>query len=425
MKIVKLQAENFKRISAVTIEPSGAAVVVGGRNAQGKSSVLDAIESALCGGKAAPADPIKHGAKSARVVVETDTGLTVTREFSGKGSRLKVQAKDGAAYGSPQTMLDELIGSVSFDPLKFARMKPDKRAETLRQLSGVDTSDLEAKRAGVFAERTDVNRDLKAARNRLDAAPHHEDAPAELVSVSALSADLSAAVEHNAVCDAANVDAEAAQAGEAAWLKRYELKKAELAEAKAGLKKVEETATKLAKAAQSLKRLDVAPINDAIASAEDVNAMVRDNKAHEALAFEVDAAGETAEALTDRLSEIDEQIAAMTAAAKYPIKGLSVDADGVSYNGVPFEQASDAEQISICVAIGLALNKELKVLRVRDGSLLDDESLALVVKLAEDAGAQVWIERVGDGEECTVVIEDGSVSMPGKWDNADLMGEDC
>jgi hypothetical protein len=173
--------------------------------------------------------------------------------------------------------------------------------------------------------------------------------------------------------------------------------------------KAEALAARLRKKASAMTCQDITPINEAIASAEEVNTKVRDNKAHEAITFEVDAAGEAAEALTDKLGEIDEQIAAMTAAAKYPIDGLSVDADGVVYKGAIFDQVSDAERIEVCVAIGLALNKELKVLRVRDGSMLDDESLALVIKLAEEAGVQPWIERVGKGGECTHIIEDGAL----------------
>lgn len=49
MKIVKLTAENIKRLKAVEITPTGALVEVTGKNGQGKSSVLDAIWWALAG----------------------------------------------------------------------------------------------------------------------------------------------------------------------------------------------------------------------------------------------------------------------------------------------------------------------------------------------------------------------------------------
>jgi hypothetical protein len=46
---------------------------------------------------------------------------------------------------------------------------------------------------------------------------------------------------------------------------------------------------------------------------------------------------------------------------------------------------------------------------VRDGSLLDENSLNLLAGLARDFDGQVWIERVGEGDESAVIIEDGMV----------------
>jgi hypothetical protein len=97
------------------------------------------------------------------------------------------------------------------------------------------------------------------------------------------------------------------------------------------------------------------------------------------------------------------------AAAKFPVDGLSFDETGVTFGGLPFEQASSAEQLRISVAIGIALNPKLKVLLIRDGSLLDADSLKLVAEMAADSDAQVWVERVDDTRKVGVVIEDGSV----------------
>ena len=48
MKIIELHAENFKRLRVVQFEATGSGVIeVGGQNAQGKTSTLDAIPAAL------------------------------------------------------------------------------------------------------------------------------------------------------------------------------------------------------------------------------------------------------------------------------------------------------------------------------------------------------------------------------------------
>ena len=50
IKINKLEIENVKRVKAVKVEPSqNGLTVIGGRNKQGKTSVLDAIAWALGG----------------------------------------------------------------------------------------------------------------------------------------------------------------------------------------------------------------------------------------------------------------------------------------------------------------------------------------------------------------------------------------
>jgi hypothetical protein len=59
--------------------------------------------------------------------------------------------------------------------------------------------------------------------------------------------------------------------------------------------------------------------------------------------------------------------------------------------------------------MGFAQNPGLKILLVRDGSLLDENSLNLLAQLARDFDGQVWIERVGEGDESAVIIEDGVV----------------
>ena len=50
MKITSLQIENVKRVKALRLEPSPQGLtVIGGKNRQGKTSVLDAIAAALGG----------------------------------------------------------------------------------------------------------------------------------------------------------------------------------------------------------------------------------------------------------------------------------------------------------------------------------------------------------------------------------------
>jgi len=96
--------------------------------------------------------------------------------------------------------------------------------------------------------------------------------------------------------------------------------------------------------------------------------------------------------------------------SKLPIQGLTFDSDTLYYNDIPFtDQSSSAEQLRVSVAMGFAINPQLKILLIRDGSLLDSDNLKMIAEMAEKEGGQLWVERVGEGKECQVIIEDGKV----------------
>jgi septal ring factor EnvC (AmiA/AmiB activator) len=141
---------------------------------------------------------------------------------------------------------------------------------------------------------------------------------------------------------------------------------------------------------------------------EAVNERVRQKKARAALAGELAAAESEASKLSAEIEAIDGQKAAVLDEASFPVPGLGFGERGVTLNGLPLDQASAAEQLRVSMAMGLALNPKLPVVLIRDGSLLDAKSLALVSAMAEAAKAQVWLEVVGKGG-VGVVIEDGQV----------------
>jgi DNA repair exonuclease SbcCD ATPase subunit len=408
--ITKLEIENFKRLSAVSITPDGSTVVLGGKNAQGKSSVLDAIQAALGGVKHSPQDPIKHGTKGARVVLETEA-LVVSRKWTAKGSQLEVKGKDGSRFSSPQQMLDELWSSLTFDPSRFARMKPPEQAETLRQLVGLDFSQEDAKRQEYYDKRTDVGRELRRLQGAIEKMPEvPAGTPDTEYSVEELNEELERRIQHNRQVATKEVELTRKRDRATATIREIEATRARLEQLEKDLAQINAEGMALRAEVDAFDRADEDEARQHLMNAAKVNSAVRAKSERAKLEAELDAAMEQSEELTRKIELIDEVKAKAAAEAKYPIDGLELHDGQVTFEGVPFEQASQAQRLRVSVAMGLALNPELKVLLVRDGSYLDSEGLRIVSEMASAAGGQVWIERVSDdGKGCTVVISDGAV----------------
>lgn len=411
MRIVELYAENVKRLRAVSITPDPTVQVIGGRNAQGKSSVLDAIWLALGGGQASRAitRPVRDGEDHATVALDLGD-LRVTRSWSAAGkSTLRVEAADGARYSSPQAILDRLVGSLSFDPLAFTRLPARQQREALLDLVDldVDLDELEAQRAALYAERTQVGRRGKT----LGEVAVDENLPERETPVSDVLVELRGAQEHNRaldILDSARRDAQnalSAALDAVAGLERaLSDARGEVSRARANLDDAERA---LARAGDPV---DIAPIEQRLSTVEDENGRIRANNAARTRAAEVAALRRRYQDLTDRIASIDASKARALASAEFPVEGLGFDDAGVTYRGVPFSQASSAEQIRVSVAMAMALNPELRVLRIMDGSLLDSEAMAAIREQVGGSGFQVWIERVGDADAGAVVIEDGRVA---------------
>lgn len=432
MKIVKLTVENIMRVSAVEIEPTGNVVVIGGNNGAGKSSVLSAIVMALGGKDHAVEQPVRAGEERGRIVVDLGD-IAVERVFLAGGStRLVVRATNGAVFPSPQGMLDALVGKLAFDPLAFARAKEKEQAETLRRIVGLDTSKVDQERAATFAKRTETNRELERQRGLLAMmkepppdTPDNEPDPAELVRQRDALQRRNAARQEVIVApsraSAARVQAEqrrdAAREDIDRLANALELAKNELGRRETDLQRAQAAYDDAVVASQKAvaELEDSGDLDTRIASCQATSAAVRLKQARAQAMAVIDVVKASADALTATIESCDETRRKMIAELQFPVPGLAFadDGGGVKLNGLPFSQASSAEQLRASVAIGMALNPKLRVMIVRDGSLLDDNGLKLLGELAAAADAQVWVERVGRGQEVAFLIEDGHIAERG------------
>ena len=412
MKIIKLASSNIKKLHAVEIQPDGSLVIIGGKNDAGKSSVLDSIQMALdLAGCDIPV-PIRTGAKKGEINIDLGD-LKVKRTFTPSGSTLVVTNKEGLVHKSPQAILDALTGKLSFDPLEFARMDSKKQLDTAKELVGLDFAKDDMERKIFYDERTQVNREIKALEGRVAALPDVE-GPEEEVSVLSLTEKLGQRAQTN------NSNKEKRESlvnscltlGKAKAVLDELKRQVEIAETNVAY--LEKNHLEFESQVNSLVDLDVESVKEEIRTVEANNQKARDKKQRTDLKAQLKAKKDEGDNLTSKMEEIDARKAMLIGAAEFPIEGISFDENGVLYNGVPFKQEGMAGQIRVSVAMGLAMNPKLKVILIRDGSLLDADNLAMVAQMADEAGAQIWLEKVTeDGKEASVVIEDGMVKKDG------------
>jgi hypothetical protein len=411
MRIERLRAVNVKRIEEIDLLPGEAAlIIVGGNNGAGKSSVLDSIYMTVGGAAAVPDRPIRDGQEEAFVEVDLGEWVATRRWTHNDSGDLTVRNKEGDRKSKPQSWLDGLVGPLSFDPLDFTRMKPAEQATTLRTLVGLDTSDLDNAKARAYEERTGVNRMVKNLEARMLATPAFgADVPDEPISVADLSGRLAKAMEQNqerSLAEAAIANAKRTISG---CVAKVEALRRELQAEETRLSGLQKMLTDQEAKLNLTTSVDVAPIRAAISGAEQTNVKVRAKKERAILAAELSSQKAASDELTKHIAEFDTEKGKRLAEAAFPVPELSLDGETITYQGVPFAQCSDAEKLRVSLAMGIALNPTLKVILIRDGSLLDHDSLRIVEEMAVAAGIQVWLERVGTDGPVTYVIEEGRV----------------
>lgn len=420
-QLAKLTIENIGVIRAAVVAPEGSLLRVGGDHGSGKTTLQRAIGIGLFGKRWAPAEPIRDGADEGKIVLDLGAGLVATRKLRRKdGGGYSIQTtvtEDGEPQNGAQGILDKLYSERTIDPLGFVRLKPADRIETLKGLVGIDWTEADARRQALYDERTGVNRDVDRLTHELQALPPCEDAPTQHTDTVALVAEQRKVREHNAIGEGLREqlgDRQRVTRDYEAEIADYEVKletlKRELKQARKELKGaqlLEQDAQLAVENHEPLART-VEQIEQELASAAATNAKVDGRAAYLAKDAELQAAKGLSAELSAKIHDIDAGKRADLAAAKFPIDGLGFGERDVTLGGYPWEQASGKDQLVASVAIGLALNPDLTLLLIRDGSILRDEWIETIAQMAADADGLAVIEdaRAPD-EACQVVFDQG------------------
>lgn len=414
VKITSFEAENVKRVKAVQLEPKeDGLTVIGGRNNQGKTSVLDAIAWALAGNKRRPSAAKRDGAAGdPKMRVELSNGIVVERK--GEGGKLKVS--DPAGGKSGQALLDGFVGQLALDLPRFMEMNDSQKAEELLKIIGVgdELARLDAQVEADYNRRTTVGQMAKQKRGAADDMESYPDAPAEPVSAAELIEQQQGILARNGENQRKR---ELAREIERRWKDaqgRAANLRANIEDLTRRLNETEREESDLyedlqiaAKTAEQLRDESTAEIEASIAAIDETNAKVRANAA-KALAEQEAAELEAHyDELTARIEQTRTARRKLLEGADMPLPGLSVDASRLTYDGKFWDSMSGSEQLKVATAIVRKLKPDCGFVLVDKLEQMDAQTLAEFGTWAEGEGLQVIGTRVSTGDECSIVIEDG------------------
>ena len=407
MKIINLKSRNIKGIKAIDITPKDDMVIISGKNGAGKTSALDSIWYVLCwkaGAKGTPM-PIRKGEKEAEGEVTLCEDLSsddlaagkipevlfiVNRVWKANGdTQLKVTNGRGLKYTTPQKLLDDFIGYLSFDPRLFSQMKGREQRQVLIDLTGFDITEIEKRIAYLYDQRLEKGREVKLLSGNREEITL-ENLPEELISVIDINNELQEAMMVNTKID------------EATRNKEQSLKEIE---------RLKTLVNNCENYLQENKEIPIDSLKEKLSESQAINEQVRARDRNRMADRKENKAKNEYDDFT---REIEEQTKIPPDGLKenwykIPDQKLSLTEEEIAYDGTPYSQIAYSEQLKLCIKIGMALNPKLKVLRISDWTLLDNNSKETVRQMAKEFDYQIWAEEVDDTGTIGFYIENGEV----------------
>lgn len=407
VKITSLSVENTKRVRAVALTPSeNGLTVIGGRNGQGKTSVLDAIAWALGGEKYRPTKAEREGSVlPPDIRVELSNGIIVERK--GKNSALKVTDPSGGRRG--QKLLDEFVEQLALNLPKFMEASDKEKAGTLLQIIGVGDrlAELERQEAQLYQERLMVGRVADQKAKHAAELPQYDGVPEDIVSASELIRQQQDILARNGENARKRLKRDQIKADVAALDKSIEGAEAELERLKRIRRGLDEDIRIAESEARDLIDESTAELEANIAQIDEINAKVRANLERARALEESGEYSARYDALTIQIDQARGERRALLEGAALPLPGLTVEGGRLLYNGQAWDCMSASEQLRVATAIVRRLNPECGFVLLDKLEQMDRDTLAEFGAWLEGEGLQVIATRVSTGEECTIIIEDG------------------
>lgn len=409
IKINKLEIENIKRIKAVKIEPTkDGLTVIGGRNGQGKTSVLDAIAWVLGGEKYKPSQPEREGSViPPNLHIVLSNGFVVERK--GKNSSLKVTDPEGNKGG--QQLLNEFVEQLAINLPKFMSATGKEKAQTLLKIIGVGDRllELEQKEQEIYNQRQAIGRISDQKKKYAKEQIYYPDAPKDLVSATDLIKQQQDILAKNGENQRKRDNADQYQRSVSILNLEIEEMQEKLKQKEQQLKEAQDNLHISLMSIETLQDESTTELEQSITNIEEINRKIRANldkdKAEEdALDYENQYNTYTAE-----INKVRDAKTELLKEADLPLPDLSVEEGELVYNGFKWDNMSGAEQLKVATAIIRKLNPQCGFVLLDKLEQMDTDTLNEFGQWLEQEGLQAIATRVSTGEECSIVIEDGYV----------------
>jgi len=436
LSIISAEIKNFKNISARHIDFAGKSMIIAGKNEAGKSSIIQAIMSPL-DSKYIPPKPIKSGESNAEIELEIEGNLngqfvkyTLACYFSQENQKGRIVLFDesGAKMQGGKAIIESLVGNIGFDIMAFIKKgktdsgKPSQagireQIEILTQLMPIEgvtkLHELDVEYKEKYDKRTNINKEVDFLKTKLK----HDFSQEELDLY-----EVDRSEELAAKKDSLTKISESVEKWNDANRKREDNKE-----------KLESIPAKIDNLEEKIKaiRIEIEELNESLkfekerkVKIDNFFAKYPEKPSVQSLSEEIEeitnhqenrkkvlelydiqkksiAEQEKSETITERLKAIKKEKEEVFASYPLPVKGLTFDEEGISYDGLPLhdEQINTAKLIEIGLKIGMAMNPNLRVMIIKDGSLLDKETLNKIINIADKRGYYLLIEVVDSEQE--------------------------
>ena len=403
MKINKLEIENVKRVKAVKIEPTANGLtIIGGKNNQGKTSVLDAIAWALGGDRYRPSQAQREGSViPPNLHIVMNNGLIVERR--GKNSDLKVTDPNGKKAG--QQLLNEFVEQLALDLPKFMEATSREKAQTLLQIIGVGPrlADLERQEKELYNERTYIGRTADQKEKYAKEQPYYPDVPSVPVSASELIRQQQEILAQNGENQRKRERRHQLEQEYQSVTEQIQALLAKQGQLEADLKIARETS-------EGLTDRSTAELEENISNIEEINRKVRANLDKDKAEEDAKGYREQYKRLTAQIEEIRSQKTDLLKEADLLLPGLGVEDGELVYHGQKWDNMSGSEQLKVSTAIVRRLNPECGFVLLDKLEQMDLDTLHEFGQWLEQEGLQAIATRVSTGGECSLIIEDGYVA---------------